>query len=59
MVTSTPTHFLDKHKMAMKEETKTACAISNDIIRVIEKIAATAARETHVKCEHFEITVKK
>lgn len=58
-MTSSPTHFVDKHKMAMKEKTKTFLMASNDIIRVIEQIAQTDARETHVKCEDFEITVKK
>lgn len=56
---SVPTHFVDKHKMAMKEKTKTTLMTTNDIIRVIEQITETDARETHVKCEDFEITVKK
>lgn len=58
-MTSFPTHFLDKHKMSMLEETKTVRITASDVIRIIEKIASTDTRETRVKCEDFEIFVKK
>lgn len=54
-----PTHFKDVYNMKTKEKTGVIYFSSNDIIRIIEKIASTDARETHVKCEEFEITVKK
>lgn len=58
-MTATPTHFIDKHKMKQKEETGACTLVSSDIIRVIEKIAKSEVKEAYVKCEDYEIRVKR
>ena len=58
-MTSSPSHFQDIHRMNQKEDTGAITTSTSDIIRVIEKIAKSDVKEAYVKCDDYEIKVRK
>jgi len=45
--------------MNQKEDTGAITTSTSDIIRVIEKIAKSDVKEAYVKCDDYEIKVRK
>lgn len=59
-MTSSPTHYEDKHKLNLREHAG-VCAVSTvDIIKLVEKMCEDKTLgEAHVKTDIFEIRIKR
>lgn len=54
-----PVNYSDAHRHKMQEELGVSTYVAADILRTIEKIAASDVREVHIKTDAYEIKVKR
>jgi hypothetical protein len=58
-MTTVPTHFEDKHRMAMLEKYSVCSTETVGILCIIEKLAGSHLSEAYLKTDKFEIRIKR